>query len=128
MLRLTAQTEIRASADRCFDRPHAFSDVLCGGLFRHFGHRYTFQALGANRTLMTDEFWFESPCGPVGMLFDRLLLRRPMKAVLDSRALFIKRVAETDAWQRYLSSDENGTVLAKGKPVPRPVRLPWTEN
>ena len=86
-----------------FDRPHAFSDIMTGGLFTHFGHRYTFQSLGTQRTLMTDTFWFQSPGGPVGALFDRFVLRRPMQATLQARALCIKRVAESDAWGRYLS-------------------------
>lgn len=85
-----------------FNRPHGFSDVLTDGLFTHFGHRYTFRPLGADQTLMTDEFWFQSPGGPGGALFDRVILRRPMKAVLDSRALFLKRVAESGEWRRYL--------------------------
>lgn len=85
-----------------FDRPHGFSDVLSAGLFRRFGHRYTFQPLGSARTLMTDEFWFESPFGPLGAALDRFVLRRPMRATLDARAVFLKRVAETGDWRRYL--------------------------
>lgn len=96
-----------------FDRPHGFSDIMREGLFSHFGHRYTFQALSPERTQMTDEFRFESPCGPLGALFDRIVLSRPMQTTLQSRALCIKRVAESDAWQRYLPPDEDGTILAK---------------
>ena len=84
-----------------FDRPHSFSDVLCAGLFRHFAHVYTFEARGDNRTVMTDNFSFESPFGLLGAAFDALILRRRMLLVASSRALCIKRVAESDAWRNY---------------------------
>ena len=50
-----------------FDRSRGFSDVLCSGLFRHFGHVYTFQPVGLAQTVMTDEFSFQSPFGLVGL-------------------------------------------------------------
>lgn len=88
-----------------FERPHGFSDVMCDGRFAYFGHRYTFETVAVGQTLMTDQFSFESPGGPLGTLFDRAVLRRRMRTVLDARALYIKRVAESDEWRRYLPGD-----------------------
>ena len=87
-----------------FDRPHRFSDVLRAGLFRHFGHNYIFQSLDAARTLMTDDFFFESPLGVFGAIFDRLVLRRRMWTVEDFRVRYIKRVAESEEWHDYLKA------------------------
>lgn len=88
-----------------FDRPHSFSDVLSAGLFRHFGHVYTFKSCGDERTLMIDDFRFESPFGVLGAIFDALVLRRKMRAVALSRAQFIKQIAESEAWRDYLPPD-----------------------
>ena len=85
-----------------FDRPHGFSDDLCAGLFRHFGHVYTFTTRETDRTLMIDDFRFESPFGFLGAAFDTLILRRQMHAVALSRALHLKRVAESESWRDFL--------------------------
>jgi len=82
-----------------FDRPHGFSDVQCAGLFRHFGHVYTFRPDGPARTLMTDEFSFQSPFGLVGAAFDAFVLRRQMQRVMESRARCVKRAAESEEWR-----------------------------
>lgn len=90
-----------------YSRPHRFSDVMCAGLFRHFGHVYTFETLGPNQTRLMDEFSFESPFGPLGALLDRLILRPQMRAVASARVRFLKRVAESDGsegWRQYLAS------------------------
>ena len=79
-----------------YDCPHTFSDAQCSGPFRHFGHVYVFHPQGADGTLMTDEFSFQSPFGPLGAAFDSLILRRRMRAVLAARAETIQRAAE--AW------------------------------
>ncbi len=89
-----------------FERPNRFSDVQCSGLLTHFGHIYTFESKGSRQTVMTDEFSFQSPLGFVGSIFDRIVLRRRMQAVLEFRADFLKRVAESDEWQAYLPNAE----------------------
>lgn len=85
-------------------RPEAFSDVLCDGLFRHFGHLYTFRRIAPAVTMMRDDFSFESPGGPAGRVFDSYILRRHMSAQLDYRARYIKRVAESDDFLRFLGA------------------------
>ncbi len=85
-----------------YRRPHRFSDVLSAGLFRHFRHVYTFEALGPDRTRLTDEFSFESPGGPLGSLFDRAVLRPRMRTVAAARVQFLQRAAESEEWRQYL--------------------------
>ncbi len=85
-----------------FDAPHHFADVLYRGLLAHFGHQYTFQPIGAAQTLMTDEFSFESPLGVLGRLLDQVILRPRMQAAADARILTLKRVAESEQWQKYV--------------------------
>ena len=84
-----------------YERPHYFTDVMCRGLFRHFGHVYTFEPLGPHRTRLMDEFSFESPFGPLGLVFDRMVLCSPMQSVADARIRFLKRVAESGEWRQY---------------------------
>ncbi len=86
-----------------YHRPHRFSDVMCKGLFRHFGHIYTFEALGSGETRLLDMFSFESSFGPLGALLDRAVLRPQMRTVAGARVQFLKRVAEGDEWRRYLA-------------------------
>jgi ligand-binding SRPBCC domain-containing protein len=86
-----------------YNRPCRFSDVMCAGLFRHFGHVYTFETLGPDRTRLIDEFSFESPFGSLGAMLDRMVLRPRMRAVADVRVQFLKRVAESDEWRQYLA-------------------------
>ncbi len=99
-MRFSLTTEITA-----FDRPRGFSDVLYAGLFSHFGHVYTFTPTSPTQTVMTDEFSFQSPFGCVGAALDALVLRRRMRAVLESRAHYVKRVAESEEWHKYLQEN-----------------------
>lgn len=89
-----------------FERPDRFSDVLCQGLFAHFGHSYLFEPVdsaSAARTLITDDFFFQSPLGPLGGAFDSLVLRAKMRQVALWRARCIRRAAESQEWRGYLS-------------------------
>ena len=83
------------------DRPHSFQERIVTGLPKRFGHDYTFEATG-DGTRLTDRFTVESRFGPVGALVDRLYLRPKMEEALKHRLNFIKRIAESDEWKRYL--------------------------
>jgi len=85
-----------------FEPPYRFHDELCQGLFSRFGHAYTFRSLGPAQTVVTDDFSFQSPLGPLGAAFDALVLRRKMSQVALWRARTIRRVTESQAWPRYL--------------------------
>lgn len=96
-MRFRLTTEISA-----FEYPHSFSDTLRSGIFTHFGHVYTLEDLGGGQTRLTDAFSFQSPCGPLGTLIDRVVLRGRMKWVDEARAEAIKRIAESEEWKKYL--------------------------
>jgi ligand-binding SRPBCC domain-containing protein len=87
--------------DRDYSRPRRFSDVMCAGLFRHFGHVYTFEPLGPDQTRLRDEFSFESPFGPLGAVIDRMVLCPQMRTVANARVQFLKRAAESEEWRQY---------------------------
>ena len=101
-LRFSLSTEITL-----FERPTRLEDTLRSGLFAHFGHRYTFTPLSASRTLMTDDFFFQSPLGIIGAAFDWLILRPQMRAAARSRALFIQSVAASGEWRRFLPAEHS---------------------
>jgi ligand-binding SRPBCC domain-containing protein len=85
------------TAITAFNSPSGFSDTLQAGLLTDFGHIYLFEATGIGQTLMTDDFFFQSPFGFLGSLFDRFLLRPQMQKTMDFRALTLKRIAESEA-------------------------------
>ena len=103
-------------------RPYSyFRDVMIAGPFRHFVHEHHFAAMD-DGTRIRDEIRFSSRWGPLG----RILARKRLKAFLMERGAVIKRVAESDEWQRYLDTEtESGAAatFVKGATAPR-----WNGN
>jgi len=77
------------------DRPRHFRDTMVRGAFRRMEHDHFFEAVAANRTVMLDLFLYEAPLGPIGRLFDRLLLERYMRRLLLRRNAVIRELAES---------------------------------
>ncbi len=79
------------------DRPRSFRDEMTNGPFRSMRHDHRFETRREG-TLMVDAF-------EVAMLplFDRLALLPHLRRFLVRRNETIKRVAESDGWERYLS-------------------------
>ncbi len=90
-----------------FDRPRHFRDSMVAGVFRRFDHDHVFEARGAV-TNVRDVFDFTSPCGWLGRLADALVVTRHMRRFLTARMLAVKRIAESDAWRRYLPPSPTG--------------------
>jgi ligand-binding SRPBCC domain-containing protein len=86
-----------------FDAPHHFRDSMVCGAFARFDHDHAFTAVGAD-TVMRDVFDFDAPLGVLGRIAERLFLTDYLARLLRERGLVIKRVAETEAWRRYLPS------------------------
>ena len=82
-------------------RPFSFTDVMLKGAFASMNHRHIFEAQGSG-TKMTDVFEFNSPFGWIGRAVDFIYLKEYMKQFLIIRNNEIKRVAESDAWQKFL--------------------------
>lgn len=75
------------------DPPHSFTDEMIRGPFRKMRHKHLFIPQG-DKTLMVDEFEYESPLGMLGRFADGLFLQRYMRNLLANRNQWIKRHAE----------------------------------
>lgn len=82
-------------------KPVSFIDEQVEGDFKKMKHEHFFKPC-ENGTIMIDQFYFESPFGPVGKWFSQLYLSSYMKKLLEKRNVIIKRVAETNEWKHYL--------------------------
>lgn len=84
-----------------FDRPTYFRDEQMKGAFKSIYHEHLFEQRGET-VIMKDIFYFESPCGILGRLFNWLILTNYMKRFLLARNKVIKDYAESDKWQNIL--------------------------
>lgn len=84
-----------------YDSPHFFVDEMKKGIFKRFRHQHLFEEKDGI-TIMKDVFDYESPLGPLGRLFDWLILQRYMTNLLTKRNLIIKEFAESERWRDVL--------------------------
>ena len=85
-----------------FTPPAVFGDRLTRGLLRQFAHIYRFAPLPDGGCTMSDELTIEAPFGPLGRLAERFYLARRMASLVRWRLEHVQRVAESEAWRRYL--------------------------
>ena len=78
-----------------------FREVMVAGSFGFYEHEYHFAPMN-DGTRIRDEVRFAAPMGAVGRVAERLFLRRRMIASLERRGAFLKRVAESGEWHKYL--------------------------
>lgn len=76
------------------DAPTYFRDEQIDGPFASMAHEHYFERRSPDRTLMTDEFRFRSPAGPLGSLADALVLERYLRRLLEARNRELKSIAE----------------------------------
>jgi len=84
-------------------RPFRFYDVMQQGAFKSMEHEHLFYDQDGSTT-MKDVFVYEAPYGIFGQLFDKLVLRRYMSALLKERNQAIKNFAESGAWKKFILS------------------------
>jgi ligand-binding SRPBCC domain-containing protein len=84
-----------------FKYPYHFRDVMVQGAFKMINHDHIFQQV-ASHTVMTDKFYFESPGGILGRIFNKLVLTNYLKNILITRNRIIKEVAEGNQWREIL--------------------------
>lgn len=77
-----------------FNSPYYFVDEMLSGAFKSFRHEHIFSS-EEHKTLMIDKFYFQSPFGIVGRLFNMLFLKRYMSNLLITRNQFLKQKAES---------------------------------
>jgi len=76
------------------EKPTYFVDEMLKGAFKSMRHEHHFESLSENQTKMTDEFFFESPLGLLGKIFNALVLKAYMKRFLQNRNSVLKEIAE----------------------------------
>lgn len=81
--------------------PFFFQDRMVDGAFQSFTHNHAFYA-ESDITIVNDEFDFTSPFGPIGELFNQIVLTDYMRHFLEKRLRVVKRIAESDEWRNYL--------------------------
>jgi ligand-binding SRPBCC domain-containing protein len=96
-------------------RPYSyFRDVMVSGMFSHFEHEHHFAPMD-DGTRMREEIRFKAPCGPLGRLATKMLVRRHLAAFLMERNAGIKRVAESEDWHRYLDGRSVTVAVASAE-------------
>ncbi len=74
---------------------------MVSGVFRSFRHRHFFKAED-NGTAMEDCLEFAAPVPLLGRLVEALVLKEYLRRFLRERNAFIKQIAESDEWRKYL--------------------------
>lgn len=67
-----------------YEPPTFFVDEQQRGPFVHYRHEHLFTAIG-DETEMRDVVEFAAPLGPLGIIAERLVLRRHLEALIDLR-------------------------------------------
>ena len=75
------------------NRPYHFRDKMTKGAFKAMRHNHYFEG-EQGKTLMRDEFTYQTPFGILGTIFDKLILRSYMKKFLIERNRILKNRAE----------------------------------
>lgn len=76
-----------------FDRPRYFQDAMQRGAFRSFVHDHFF-TIDDGVTTMTDVLAFSAPFGVLGVIAEKLVLRRYLERLLAARAAVIRSAVE----------------------------------
>ena len=72
----------------------AFVDEQEAGPFASWRHEHLFEALGPNSTRLTDRITYRVPLGPLGLVADRLFVRRQLVSMFRHRhAVLATRLA-----------------------------------
>jgi ligand-binding SRPBCC domain-containing protein len=100
-----SQTHIEQSRPPIF-----FREIMISPWFKDFEHDRHF-ALMNDCTRIRDEIRFTAPMGLLGLVAERLFLRRMILRRLQLRNAMIKRVAESDEWKTYLNGQPQIRVV-----------------
>jgi len=78
------------------------------GIFRSMQADHYFRALPSGATEMADHFQVASPPPILGLVAEKLFLRRYMLALIRERNAVIKQLAESSDWKFYLPKEAKG--------------------
>lgn len=82
------------------EKPYSFVEKMVKGPFRHFIHIHQFIEEEAG-TLMIDHFQYKSWFRPIGVLIDKLFLAKYIEKQIVTRAIELKKIAETKTNQTF---------------------------
>lgn len=74
-----------------YDPPHAFIDTQVKGPYKTWRHRHSFEE-GPGGTLMRDYVQYELPFGPIGVITQKLMVRRQLRHIFDYRERKIRKL------------------------------------
>ena len=74
-------------------KPHYFVDEQRVGPYRIWHHEHFFRALDDDRTEVRDLVHYVPPFGPIGALFEPLLIRPPLDRIFDFREQQLTAIA-----------------------------------
>lgn len=77
-----------------YDPPTFFVDEQVRGPFARYRHEHLFTAVGDD-TEMRDVVEFDAPLGPLGIIAERVVLRRHLEALIDLRNAELCEAAES---------------------------------
>ena len=95
-------TQHLASRITAYTPPIYFQDTMIEGAFKFMQHDHFFAALAPELTEMKDTFIFSAPFGVLGIVAERLVLKRYMYDLLSERNSVVKQVAESAQWAELL--------------------------
>ena len=94
-----------------YDRPSFFQDTMGRGQFKQFQHDHHFQEIGG-QTLMWDVVRFSLPMGLVGKVVAKNVLVPHVLGLMQRRFAMLKRIAESDDWERWVEGAPVADVVA----------------
>jgi len=68
-----------------FDPPHGFVDIAERSPFASWRHEHIFEARGPQQSRLIDRVTYTAPFGPLGRMFDPLLIRPRLQAMFAHR-------------------------------------------
>ena len=85
------------------EEPFFFEDTMIKGVFKTIKHKHYFWTHN-DETIMQDVFYYKSPMGFLGILADRLFLKKYLLKLLKNRNAQIKEYAENqNKWMQVLN-------------------------
>ncbi len=88
------------------DAPRFFRDRMIAGRFAAFEHDHAFVPQPDGSMLLRDEVRFSMPWGWAGRLIGRWIMLPHIRGLMQRRFARLKRLAEGNAWRRFLPADE----------------------
>jgi ligand-binding SRPBCC domain-containing protein len=97
--------QFHKSVIEAFQPPKFFRDRMIAGRFATFEHDHAFIDNRDGTVLLQDEVRFTMRWGWLGDIIGRCLMQPHIRGLMQRRFARLKRIAESDEWERYLPHD-----------------------